>query len=268
MKGTYFKSITEDSAYVLGFLHADGFMSKNKGYIKFSQTESDILKKINKVMGESYSISEYQKEKHQLLYGLQINSVEMCRDLEALGIHPQKSKTVGWPPIPSNFFRHFIRGVFDGDGCISCIKEGKNGGRGSWMIHFTTASALFASALLNWLQAEDITCRLEKYKNKECWTIYVSTGFGNGEKFYDLLYKDASIYMQRKYDKFQSFLSTKPRQKSSKYKGLSWCKRSNKWRVIMTVKGTTKRHWGSYPTEEEALARRDEVLATNWSQVH
>ena len=54
----------------------------------------------------------------------------MVKDLANYFVTPQKTFRVRFPNIPKKLERHFIRGVFDADGCINKairISQGKSG---------------------------------------------------------------------------------------------------------------------------------------------
>ena len=140
-------------AYVLGFFTADGNMLKNKRGAYFSEiqsTDKEILYKIRKVLRSNLKISEYQPKnpKHKKRYRLQIGSKEIFRDLLKLGITPKKSKTIELPKIPNKYFSHFVRGYFDGDGCVStCVYQKRDRKNPSNIIisHFVSGSKKFLS---------------------------------------------------------------------------------------------------------------------------
>ena len=140
-------------AYVLGVFTADGNMLKNKRGAYFSEiqsTDKEILYKIRKVLRSNLKISEYQPKnpKHKKRYRLQIGSKEIFRDLLKLGITPKKSKTIELPKIPNKYFSHFVRGYFDGDGCVStCVYQKRDRKNPSNIIisHFVSGSKKFLS---------------------------------------------------------------------------------------------------------------------------
>lgn len=50
---------------------------------------------------------------------LRFSSVDMCRDLFNLGIPKNKSVSIKFPTfLNEDLIHHFIRGYFDGNGCI------------------------------------------------------------------------------------------------------------------------------------------------------
>jgi hypothetical protein len=66
--------------------------------------------------------------------------------LEEIGLTPQKSRTLGPLGIPDEYFRDFLRGEFDGDGCWSKAKYAN--GNTSLLGIFTSGSRTF----LEWLR--------------------------------------------------------------------------------------------------------------------
>ena len=64
-----------------------------------------------------------------------INSKEIKRDLEKLGVLANKSLTVPFPDVPKEFLSSFVRGVIDGDGWVD--KEG-------YIMNITTGSLYYS----------------------------------------------------------------------------------------------------------------------------
>ena len=118
----FFKVWTPEMAYVLGFFTADGNMIRNKRgahFISIEITDKDILERMRKSMGSNHKITERKRNAiNKIAYRLQIGSKEMFSDLMKLGITPKKSKTVNLPIVPDQYFTHFLRGYFDGDGNV------------------------------------------------------------------------------------------------------------------------------------------------------
>lgn len=117
----YFEKInTEDKAYFLGFIAADGCIvrrSKNgymmtlKLHIKDKHIIETFIKCIN---GEMPLWRHGQRD----VVEVHVSGYKFCNDLIRLGIVPKKSLIMEYPKIPKNLERHFLRGYFDGDGCI------------------------------------------------------------------------------------------------------------------------------------------------------
>ena len=110
-------------AYVLGFFAADGCMILNKRgghFIEFHITDKKLLFDIRIALGSNHKISVRTRKNpnHKVGYRLQVGSKEMYEDLYRLGLRSRKSLTLVMPNIPEKYFGHFVRGYFDGDGCV------------------------------------------------------------------------------------------------------------------------------------------------------
>ena len=119
----FFKTWSPEMAYVLGFFTADGNMVKNKRgahFIEFQITDKDLLYEIRELLGSSHKITlRKSRVGHKDCHRLQIGSKEIFNDLTKLGMTPNKSKTIDLPFVHDEYFSDFVRGYFDGDGCVS-----------------------------------------------------------------------------------------------------------------------------------------------------
>jgi len=116
----YFEKIdTPEKAYVLGFFYADGYNNQKIGVLEFVQIKErlDILEQIREQLLCNYNIKEYTSGK----YTLNICSKKMSSDIANAGAVQNKSDLLEFPSeqiISKELIPHFIRGYFDGDGCI------------------------------------------------------------------------------------------------------------------------------------------------------
>ena len=131
----YFEKIdSNEKAYWLGLLFADGYVRKRKpfngkhkqgGVVGISLKNGDeyLLEKLIIDFESTYRLTK-QIKNNFLSYKLEVNSSKMTDDLINLGCVPNKSLKLLPPNLTDEFISHFIRGYFDGDGSI-----GKYGGR-------------------------------------------------------------------------------------------------------------------------------------------
>ena len=100
------------------------------------------------------------------------------------------------------YYPDFIRGMFDGDGCIKKVN-----GCIQWQID--TSSNDMAEKIKNFLLSKDIKAdiQLEKRKNLIMYRVYCYNK-NNATKIFNLLYKDNILFLKRKKDLFSSFLSS------------------------------------------------------------
>jgi intein/homing endonuclease len=160
----FFKKWSPDMAYVLGFFAADGSMLKNtRGahFIEFTITDRIVLDHIQRVSSSNHHISERvsRNKKWKPQYRLQVGSKEWFADLTALGFTQKKSASLSFPKVPKRFLGDFVRGYFDGDGCVH-FKEYWSGirNRKIWVFStlFTSGSRGFLESLHSLLKANGV----------------------------------------------------------------------------------------------------------------
>lgn len=191
---TFFDYIdTESKAYFLGLMFSDGSVSKNQFYIKLK--DEDILLKFRKELKCDYPIlyTEYPYKS----YKLQISSQTLCKALSKLGCIPNKTKIITLPTLREDLYRHFIRGFFDGDGCLQLQNK-----KYHCRFDLTSASKSFLEQVRPLITAH---ARSNGYLGKEAkyevWHLNYS-----GHQVQDILdwmYKDSNFYLQRKYTKYK-----------------------------------------------------------------
>jgi len=193
----YFEKIdTEEKAYFLGLLYADGSVCKNVFYIKMKDEE--ILLKLKKNLeAEQYIKKYYYNDNKYSAYVFTVSSQKMAQDLINQGCFINKTYTLTFPTINTLLYSHFIRGFFDGDGSIS-ISEKFSQSR----IDFTSASTKFLEQLREILsQLTNTKGSLLKESGKSnAW--HLKFGGKHAYIIFNWMYKDASIFMKRKHDKY------------------------------------------------------------------
>ena len=134
--------------------------------------------------------------------------------LDNLNIKERKTYDVKMPIFQNNMW-HFIRGVFDGDGCVynsTTLYKKYNKKYTYQYITFTTASLKFANELNNLLQQNNIRSKVyldkrikEAHKNP---TYYVKIlHIPSVYIFKQLIYDNCKDWrLERKYEKFNSLL--------------------------------------------------------------
>lgn len=117
----FFKQWSEHMGYILGYWFADGYMSQLPNhYFSISSKDKSHLKRILKSMDSEHKIKHSGKG----TYRFSIGSQTIWNDVHDLGGVPAKSLIAKPPKIPKPYIQHFIRGYFDGDGCICNSKRG------------------------------------------------------------------------------------------------------------------------------------------------
>jgi hypothetical protein len=209
----YFNKLTTDSAYLLGYIFADGnihYSPSTRGkYVKVTSTDKELVVMARRLLKSKHSIREEAQTEPQrkLRYVLRIGSAMLFDSLVKQGVTERKSLTMKFPKLRDDLLPSFIRGYFDGDGSIM-LERGK-GSKGQ-VIHkrlrvvFTSGSLKFLSVLAKHLQTK---LGLEKrylYKGNKSFQIAYSTK--NGLLVLDYLYFDGSnLRLNRKYKVYERF---------------------------------------------------------------
>lgn len=205
---TFFKEIkTEESAYFLGLLYADGWLQSNSYFIGLSLKQEDklILEKLNKMIGSTRNLTfrNYNSInfKHSNQFELRINSKVIYTQLLQHGLYPNKSCTLQFPTtVPRNLMSHFIRGYFDGDGSIGVTK-----GNGVWFN--IEGSEPFILNLQEYLKFLVPKLKLTKRNSAGCSITFKHGGKKNVLKLLNWIYKDATLYIERKYNIYNKIVT-------------------------------------------------------------
>lgn len=207
----YFETInSENKAYWLGFIAADGYVGLNGLSISLSQDDETHLALFKKEIGLK-SETVLKKSIHNKIWkGRFISradafSRKMSADLFKF-FDTNKTFSLDFVKItrqiPAELIKHFIRGYFDGDGCWNCS------GRYSQRFIFTCASEKnFLENLQKFLKDQadlPINNLLIRANSKAKSLAY--TGKQSCIKFYHYIYSDATVFLKRKKDKAFSFL--------------------------------------------------------------
>lgn len=208
----YFENIdTEEKAYWLGFIYADGYISRNEEKymnefgIELQKSDYKHLKKFNKSINGNINVSFRSRENIFEGYNktyetcfIRIYSKEFVNNLIKNGVVENKSLKVTFPKhINNSLIRHFIRGFFDGDGCI-CESKRKNN-ISTIKCDFTCGSIEFVNSLREVLYKEGISSYIIKEENKP-YRLVIG-GLKNCDIFLHYIYDDSNIYLDRKYEK-------------------------------------------------------------------
>ena len=128
----YFNKIdTEEKAYWLGFLYADGCVHSNNYEISVNITDKEHIEKFKTaIKAFNHNITETQDKRFKnakTLYQFSIKDKQLHQDLIKWGCIPQKSLLINKiPNIPRDYVSHFLRGYFDGDGSLHYLQSTNN----------------------------------------------------------------------------------------------------------------------------------------------
>ena len=199
----YFKVIdTEEKAYWLGFIFADGYVDE-KSYtvaIELKRSDKKQLYKLKKSIKSEHNVKDRVDKNTSYFRFCNKNIVD---DLTQYGLGKPKSLNLKFPNnIPDSMKVDFIRGYFDGDGSLYTLGK-RNVGVG----------IIGTKELLD--SFKDILSSINNYKNlkirpsvksKPEYNVYrlETTNVGDSMKLVNLLYNKCNIYLDRKYEKYLS----------------------------------------------------------------
>ena len=209
----FFKCInTEEKAYILGFICADGHIEKDRLNITVSIKDRNILEKIRYAMHSNHPIKEIQRtnpykktnRENLILSELMIGSVELVKPLFNMGLTTNKTYTLNGDILkytPKYLIRDFLRGYFDGDGNVFFGRRYSSGYKynvnicgnedfllKSFQVYFPSNNKLY----------KDLYSR-------QCYVWKISQK-DKVRDFMYYLYYNSSIFLQRKYNEFRKIM--------------------------------------------------------------
>lgn len=207
LKHCAFDILTEEALYWIGFLYADGYVREKSNRhlisIDLSTRDKEHLEKFKSFLNAGVSIRDSIRKRGENVYYtsiITVSSKQLFDRLTELGFTNNKTyDAVVHPDLLSH--PAFWRGVFDGDGCISDTQSGK---------YQNTQVGLCGTK-------DTVQCFIEFVKDNNIKTDIIEARFKKGtmsnyettfggsvaEKVMTLLYKDATVYLDRKFEKYK-----------------------------------------------------------------
>lgn len=199
---TQFETIdTEEKAYWLGFLYADGSIGSKEDKIELGLAEKDLkhIEKFRDFMNIKNKISHRETTKS---YRMSFRSSKCKQDLIDKGCVPKKSLILKYPTyeqVPKELTRHFIRGYFDGDGWFtntdSCFQVGIIG------------TENFIQGFLDNIEDINKTNKIFTCHREEGAKRYIFGAYQDVLNFLNWIYKDSKVYLDRKYEYYLDFIN-------------------------------------------------------------
>ena len=208
---------TNEKAYFLGFLYADGNVKTNKNMVVLALKESDreILERLNELIHVDKPLFLEKNKRdgnRENTVGIRICNKNITEKLIKHGCHPNKTFTLTFPEwLDKNLYSSFIRGYFDGDGYIGLIQDSrknKDGVKYNKYYHkfSLTGNEIFLRNVGDiFKDVLDINSSFEvrhKNRNNGIVTLTIKGGV-QIEKLYNFLYDDSILFLNRKYNVFK-----------------------------------------------------------------
>lgn len=200
---TVFDNInTEDKAYWLGFLYADGNVHSNQNIISISLKKDDIehLKKFKTFLNAKNNIcisTAKISNKEYPVCKLSVCDKYFKETLINLGCVPKKSLILKFPSLnifeDKNLIYHFIRGYVDGDGCLTFSKNGR-------LELSILGTKEFLEGICNIFPNKFAS--IHKIKRLKSNVYKIANCGKNADDVTYKLYSNSTIYLNRKYERF------------------------------------------------------------------
>ena len=204
---------TEEKAYWLGYIYADGYIynikPRDSGRIDYNFelcSKGDDIDHMQK-FADFISYKAALKKTKVITNGIEYSRCRVClsskhlwETLNNYGCTPRKSLTLQFPSLnifkDESLIRHFIRGYFDGDGYVSKIKNDYKA---------LTIQVLGTESFLNSiLKNLKISAELKhNHGNSEEITMYFKINSIQALTFLYKIYNNSNIYLDRKYEKYK-----------------------------------------------------------------
>lgn len=198
----YFEKIdSEDKAYFLGLICADGCIINNEVTHRYQLTlklhtkDENILKDFIKCIDGEMEIWKHGQRE---MVEVKLSGKKIINDLFKLGITSNKTFNIKYPKLPNNLERHFLRGYFDGDGCIRINKDKRdNSERGDLRIVGGSIEMLNTiNERMNLLFGTNIN-KLYGPKNKK-YKFIGWAGMRDIESIFNGFYLQSNFFLSRK----------------------------------------------------------------------
>lgn len=209
-----------EKAYWLGFIYADGCVTnERKGKatrftMYLAKRDKRHIAKLKRFFRADHPIRKSKNNR-----GFSITSSKLCGDLYNLGVTLRKSLKLRFPTedqMPLKYMSHFIRGYFDGDGCVM-IRENQ------WVVNMI-GTKRFLRPVEKALRAVGLPSKtLHKVKHAGQGrlgyliyggTVRYSQNLSHEHErrpyldlLYDYLYTGATVWLDRKREKFEKALT-------------------------------------------------------------
>lgn len=263
----YFEEInTEDKAYFLGFIFADGcVMERNDNTSKILSIA--INKKDIEIL---YNFKEHLQSNNPIKQGkndivsLTIISNKLVDDLCKLGCTPRKTLILkDMPIINKDLLKHFIRGYFDGDGHVKLHKK-KN------TVFMITGQSEFLDIIKKIIENElDIKMYLQKDRRTVGLANLETRNIESILKIYKYLYDNAQNFLTRKKEEFNKIqlyynngynLIEKRKRKSNTSGKVGVCQdsRNGNWISRITINKKVIR-LGTFIKKDDAIKAREDA---------
>lgn len=197
----FFEIDSEMLYYFLGFVAADGYISEDSIEIALNKKDEELLIKFRDAIVPDKPVNDKKVSNAKVLKLGMKSKIKDFKKFYGMTTSKKHDEIV-FPNIKDEYVKHFIRGYIDGDGTIDTTK----GYRDDKVYIGPRLRILGNESFLKILNAKTKEVYFHRTnaitkKGKEN-VYYISYNFSTAKNILDWLYKDATIYLERKYNKY------------------------------------------------------------------
>lgn len=194
--------VSEEQAYLLGYLYADGYNDERRRTIRLNLNARDksMLVRMKSVLGYDGPLHRITiKGRKQEYWRLSITNGRLSRELSRKGCGQAKTFKLKYPDfLLPPMERHFIRGYFDGDGCVTSLSSGR---KAYFYIIGTEDLCVGVQNVI--FRSIGFMGSVSKRKSlRDNLRVLVTANPRHMFSFMQWIYDDAHIYLERKKEKF------------------------------------------------------------------
>jgi hypothetical protein len=192
-------------AYSVGLMASDGCLQSDGRHLDLTSVDMEQLENFSTAIGRPLTISPKHNKAGSRAYRIQFSDVAYYDFLVGAGLTPRKSKTMPNLIIPDEYYSHFLRGLFDGDGTTYAYHDPRWKSSYLYYIGFTSASILFLDYLL--LANMRLIGTEGRSVRKSARAYILGYGKKDSYKIYLAMYRNANgLFLTRKKVKLEGFV--------------------------------------------------------------
>ena len=202
----FFTNPSEELFYFLGFMGADGTIANksNQVCLEIQDSDSEVLEKLKDAMELERPIKHYTTARGYDNAKLYIEDKRLKDKLQEYNLIPNKTYNDCFSipdNIPSQFFKDYLRGYFDGDGCI------KQTGPYHYLTFQIDGSLKVMRQLADGiLKYTGVQVGFSSDQKRRVRLHRITAYSKKAKKIFDYMYqKQDSIYLERKYQRYLQY---------------------------------------------------------------
>ena len=204
MKNTYLWN--KQTAYSVGLIASDGCLLNDGRHIDLTSNDEKLLNTFSGTLGKKLKIGQKKNSNGGQSYRVQFSDVAYYDFLLNAGLTPRKSHTIHKINVPDEYYKDFLRGVFDGDGTVYGYFDTRWPNSFMYYTSITSASIYFLEFLRS--QNKRLFNTSKGSVRKHTKASILAYAKKDSKILYEAMYTDcASNYLERKKAKFENFIA-------------------------------------------------------------